>query len=53
MKNSNETKEIYYNLSKKLLDLMLFNGYLEQEEYEKIDALNRLTFSPALSELYV
>lgn len=42
-----------YKLSRKLLDLMLCNGFLEQEEYEKIDALNRSTFSPELSEVYV
>ena len=36
----------------KLLDLMLKNGFLLPEEYEKIDALNRLTFKPELSKVY-
>lgn len=53
MDNQREKKEVYYKLSKKLLDLMLKNGYLEQEEYEKIDALNRSTFSPELAKVYV
>lgn len=39
-----ETREVYYALSRKLLDLMLQSGYLDREEYEKIDALNRETF---------
>ena len=53
MENQREKREVYYKLSKKILDLMLKNGYLEQEEYEKIDALNRSTFSPELAEVYV
>lgn len=30
-----ETREVYYALSRKLLDLMLQSGYLNREEYEK------------------
>lgn len=47
-----ETREVYYALSRKLLDLMLQSGYLNREEYEKIDALNRKTFSPELAQVY-
>ena len=47
-----ETREVYYALSRKLLDLMLQSGYLDREEYEKIDALNRETFSPELAQVY-
>ena len=47
-----ETREVYYALSRKLLDLMLKNGFLEPEEYAKIDTLNRSTFSPELAEVY-
>lgn len=47
-----ETREMQYQLSRKLLDLMLKNGFLEPEEYAKIDTLNRSTFSPELAEVY-
>ena len=47
-----ETREVYYALSRTLLDLMLQSGYLDREEYEKIDALNRETFSPELAQVY-
>ena len=43
-----ESRELSYKLAVKLLDLMLKNGFLLPEEYEKIDALNRLTFKPEL-----
>lgn len=36
----------------KLLDLMLKNGFLLPEEYKRIDALNRETFSPELQKVY-
>ena len=47
-----ESRELSYKLAVKLLDLMLKNGFLLPEEYEKIDALNRLTFKPELSKVY-
>ena len=47
-----ESREVNYKLAVKLLDLMLKNGFLLPEEYEKIDALNRLTFEPELSKEY-
>lgn len=47
-----ETSEVRYSISRKLLDLMLKNGFISEEEYRKIDALNRETFSPELSEVY-
>ena len=47
-----ETREVQYKLSVKLLDLMLNVGFLLPEEYEKIDELNRETFSPDLSKVY-
>lgn len=48
-----ETKEMYYKMAVKLLDLMLKNGFITTEEYKKIDSLNRNTFSPELSKVYV
>ena len=47
-----ESRELSYKLAVKLLDLMLKNGFLLPEEYEKIDAINRLTFKPELSKVY-
>lgn len=52
MEKKKETKEMYYKMAVKLLDLMLKSGFLLPEEYEKIDALNRETFSPELAEVY-
>ena len=74
MSEQRETREMQYQLSRKLLDLMLKhqerlsgeklqiqnrigvaflkNGFLEPEEYAKIDTLNRSTFSPELAEVY-
>ena len=52
MEQKKETKEMHYKMAVKLLELMLKNGFLLPEEYEKIDALNRETFSPELSEVY-
>ena len=52
MSEQRETREMQYQLSRKLLDLMLQSGYLDREEYEKIDALNRETFSPELAQVY-
>ena len=52
MSEQRETREMQYQLSRKLLDLMLKNGFLEPEEYAKIDTLNRSTFSPELEEVY-
>ena len=52
-KTKKETREIQYKLAVKLLNLMLESGFLQPEEYEKIDALNRETFSPELSRVYV
>lgn len=52
MQQKKETNEMHYKLASKLLDLMLKNGFITPEEHEKIDRLNRETFSPELSEVY-
>lgn len=52
MEQEKETRELHYKMAVKLLDLMLKNGFLQPEEYEKIDALNRETFSPELAKVY-
>lgn len=53
MNDQTEAREMKYSLSKKLLDIMLENGFLEKEEYAQIDALNMKVFSPKFSEVYV
>lgn len=52
MKQKKETNEMHYKLAVRLLDLMLKNEFITPEEYEKIDRLNRETFSPELSGVY-
>jgi len=36
----------------KLLNILFREGLISQEEYEKIDILNRDTFSPELARVY-
>ena len=45
--------EIEYKMALKLLNILLNREIINKEEYEKIDELNRQTFSPELSEVYV
>ena len=45
--------EIEYRMALKLLNILLNREIINKEEYEKIDELNRQTFSPELSEVYV
>ena len=48
-----EKNEMQYSVARRLLDLMLKNAFITEEEYKIIDDLNRQTFSPELSEVYV
>lgn len=52
MGQKKETNEVRYSVARKLLNLMLENGFISEEEYKKIDALNQETFSPELSKVY-
>ncbi|WP_313232591.1 SHOCT domain-containing protein [Tissierella praeacuta] len=47
------SKEVEYKMALKLLNILLSRGMITDEEFEKIDELNRQTFSPELSEVYV
>ena len=47
-----ESRELSYKLAEKLMQKILKNDILLPEQYEKIDALNRLTFKPELSKVY-
>ena len=52
MEQKKETNEVRYSVARKLLTLMLENGFISEEEYKKIDALNWETFSPELLKVY-
>lgn len=46
-------KEVEYKMSIKLLDILKHRGIVIDVEYSQIDELNRQSFSPALSKVYV
>ena len=52
MSKSQEANEVKYKVALKLLNIMLRNGLISSVEYEKIDELNRQTFSPELAKVY-
>ncbi|WP_353095733.1 SHOCT domain-containing protein [Tissierella praeacuta] len=47
------SKEVEYKMALKLLKILLNRGMITDEEYLRIDELNRQTFSPELREVYV
>ncbi|WP_348983099.1 SHOCT domain-containing protein [Desulfosporosinus sp. I2] len=53
MSKNQVANEVKYKVAVKLLDIMLRNGLISPAEYKKIDQLNRQTFSPELSGVYV
>jgi uncharacterized membrane protein len=53
MTKEQSAKEVEYKMALKLLKILLSRGIITDEEYVKIDELNRQTFSPELSEVYV
>lgn len=53
MSKNQAVNEVKYKVAVKLLDIMLRNGLISPVEYKKIDQLNRQTFSPELSGVYV
>lgn len=52
MTKEQSIKEVEYKMSLKLLNILLSREIITDEEYGKIDDLNRQTFSPELSEVY-
>ena len=46
-------KEVEYKMSIKLLDILKRRGIVSDVEYAQIDELNRQSFSPSLSKVYV
>ena len=53
MTKEQSVKEVEYKMAVKLLKILLNRGLITDEEYAKIDELNRQTFSPELSKVYV
>ena len=53
MTKEQSSREVKYKMSLKLLNILLTRGIITEDEYVKIDELNRQTFSPELSEVYV
>jgi hypothetical protein len=52
MSRTEEANEVNYKVAVKLLNIMLRNGIITPYEYQKIDDLNRQTFTPELSKVY-
>jgi hypothetical protein len=53
MSKSQAANEVKYKVAVKLLNIMLRNGLISSAEYKRIDELNRETFTPELSEVYM
>jgi len=53
MTKEQTVKEVEYKMALKLLKILLSRGIITDEEYVEIDELNRQTFSPELSKVYV
>ena len=43
--------ELNYRLSVKFIQKMLVKGLITEDEFKKIDALNRISFSPKLAAI--
>lgn len=52
MTKEQSVREIEYKMALKLLNILLNRGIITEEEFKRIDELNRQTFSPELSEIY-
>ncbi len=53
MSKTQASNEVKYKISIKYLNILLRNGIITLDEYKKIDDLNRQTFTPELSQVYV
>ena len=53
MTKEQAANEVKYKITLKLLGILLNNELITDEEYVEIDELNRQTFSPELSKVYV
>ena len=53
MTKEQSTCEVQYKMAQKMLGILLRRGLVSEEEYKKIDDLNRQSFSPQLAKVYV
>ena len=53
MTKEQSVKEVEYKMSLRMLKILLSRGIITDEEYIRIDELNRQTFSPELHGVYV
>jgi len=53
MTKEQSKSEVQYKMAQKMLDILMRRGILSDEEYKKIDDLNRQSFSPQLAKVYV
>lgn len=53
MDKAQSESEVKYKMSKKMLGILLRKGIITEDEYKVIDGLNRDSFSPMLSKVYV
>ena len=53
MSKEQSRQEVQYKMALKMLQILLRRGIVTEEEYEKIDDLNRQSFSPQLAKVYV
>ena len=53
MDTAQSAKEVEYKMSIKMLEILKRRGIVTDIEYAQIDALNRQSFSPTLSKVYV
>ena len=53
MSKEQSRQEVQYKMAIKMLQILLRRGIVTEEEYEKIDDLNRQSFSPQLAKVYV
>ncbi len=53
MSSEQVANEVAYKITIKFLNILLCDGIITPEEYQKIDNLNQQTFTPELSKVYV
>ncbi|PYG84928.1 hypothetical protein LY28_03462 [Ruminiclostridium sufflavum DSM 19573] len=53
MSKEQSRQEVQYKMALKMLQILLRRGIVTEDEYEKIDILNRQSFSPQLAKVYV
>lgn len=53
MDKAQSESEVKYKMSQKMLKILLRKGIITEDEFKVIDGLNRDSFSPMLSKVYV